>query len=41
MLGVMVLGVGDPSAAYFGKKYGRVKFKNGKSVEGRFTSIQQ
>ncbi len=34
VLSVAFLILGDPSAAYFGAKYGKRRFPNGKSVEG-------
>ena len=34
LLGVVALGLGDPSACIIGKLFGKHKFKNGKSVEG-------
>jgi dolichol kinase len=33
-LAVVVLGVGDPVAGYVGRRYGRVKLVNGRSLEG-------
>ena len=33
-LSIMSLGLGDPMACIIGKKFGKHKFKNGKSVEG-------
>lgn len=34
MIALAVLGLGDPFAALFGKKYGTHRFSNGKSVQG-------
>lgn len=34
LLGIVTLGLGDPSACVVGKLFGKHKFKNGKSVEG-------
>lgn len=34
MLGVVMLGIGDPTAAFVGKKVGRHRLSNGKSWEG-------
>ncbi len=33
-LGVVVLGVGDPVAGYVGRRFGRVRLVNGRSLEG-------
>jgi dolichol kinase len=33
-LGVVVLGVGDPAAGYVGRRFGRVRLVNGRSLEG-------
>lgn len=33
-LAVIVLGIGDPAAAYVGRRWGRTRFKSGRSVEG-------
>ena len=34
MVGVVILGVGDPTAAWFGRFYGKHRLSNGKSLEG-------
>lgn len=36
ILSILFLIVGDPAAAYFGAKYGKRRFYNGKSLEGVF-----
>lgn len=33
-LSLLILIIGDPSAAFFGSKYGKTRFYNGKSLEG-------
>jgi len=39
VLSIIFLITGDPSAAYFGGKYGKRRFKNGKSVIGTASGI--
>jgi dolichol kinase len=34
IVGVLTLGFGDPAAAWFGRRFGRVRLPNGKSAEG-------
>jgi phytol kinase len=36
-IGILILGYGDGLAAVVGTKYGKVKLRNGKSLEGTFT----
>lgn len=36
---VLVLGVGDPSAALIGRRWGRIKLLNGRSLEGSLTFV--
>lgn len=37
--GVMVLGVGDPAAALIGRRFGRIKLVNGRSLEGTLSFV--
>ena len=34
LLGIIALGVGDPTACFVGKRFGKIRFTNGKSLEG-------
>lgn len=36
---LLVLGLGDPAAGLIGRRYGRTKFKNGKSLEGALAFV--
>ena len=38
-IGVLVLGVGDPAAALVGRRWGRTKLVNGRSLEGTLTFV--
>jgi dolichol kinase len=38
-LAVIVLGVADPAAAIIGRRYGRVRFSNGRSLEGSLAFV--
>ena len=38
-IAVLVLGVGDPAAALVGRRWGRVKLLNGRSLEGSVTFV--
>ncbi len=38
-IGVLVLGVGDPAAALVGRRWGRIKLVNGRSLEGTLTFV--
>ncbi|MDH5719639.1 MAG: hypothetical protein OEZ13_03365 [Spirochaetia bacterium] len=39
VLSVLFLSMGDPAAAYFGGRYGTVRFKNGKSLQGLLAGV--
>ena len=38
-VGIVVLGFGDPAAAIIGRRYGRVKLVNGRTLEGTATFV--
>jgi dolichol kinase len=38
-LGVAVLGLGDPAAAWVGRRYGRIKLMHGRSLEGSLAFV--
>jgi dolichol kinase len=38
-IGVAVLGIGDPAAAWIGRRYGKIRFASGRSLEGSMAFV--